>query len=236
MARKAGSVDAAVAKMVERQMRNWELAKAQRISVPEPDRPEVEDFVAVSRAVGAGGRDVAAQLGEALGWPIFDRGILHVMAGDDTVRREVYESMDERDISWCEETLRPLMHPEFVKNDYFHRLSETVLSIARQGHAVFLGRGINLILPRSIGFRVRLVAPRDKCVSRFASVNQIPLKQAREDVERIEQERTDFIRKHFNADPYDPLRHDLVVNTAVFSTTQTVELVLDARKRLGIGD
>ena len=113
--------DAAAARLVERQMRNWELARAQRLSVPAPQRKEVEDFIAVSRAVGAGGVEVAARLGEALSWPVFDREILDVMAGDDEMRRQVYASMDERDMSWFEETASSLLQPEVVKNDYFHR-------------------------------------------------------------------------------------------------------------------
>jgi len=84
--------------MVEKQMRNWELAKAQRLTVPEPRRAEVEDFIAISRSVGAGGNSVAVVLGEALGWPVFDKEILQTMAGDDAIRREIYASMDERDI------------------------------------------------------------------------------------------------------------------------------------------
>ena len=107
------------AKLVERQMRNWELARAQRLSVPAPQREEVEDFIAISRNAGAQGKVVAAELGEKLGWPVFGREILDVMAGDDDLRRQIYASMDERDLSWYEETLRALMQPEFVKNDYF---------------------------------------------------------------------------------------------------------------------
>jgi hypothetical protein len=221
--------------MVEKQMRNWELAKTQRLSRPEPRRPEVEDFVSISRSVAAGGKDVALKLGDALGWPVFDRGILQVMAGDNDIRREIYASMDERDLGWCEESLRSLMQPEFVKNDYFHRLTETVLSIARQGHAVFLGRGTDLILPRHIGFRVRLVAPHDVCIKNFADRHVISLKHAREDIARIEKERAEFIRHHFRTTPDDPLRYDLIISTAMFSPDQAVDLILDARKRAGIG-
>ena len=52
MGAKRASSDAALAKLVERQMRNWELAKTQRLAVAEPQRREVEDFIAISLAVG----------------------------------------------------------------------------------------------------------------------------------------------------------------------------------------
>ncbi len=229
------SGDPALAKVAERQMRNWELARTQRLTVPETQRKEVEDFVCVSRSVGAGGNEVASTLGERLGWPVFDKEILDLMAGDNELRRQVYASMDERDLSWCEETLRLLIQPEFVKNDYFHRLTETVLSLARQGHGVFLGRGTDLILPKGVGFRVRLVAPPEQCAQRFARRLALTGEQAREEINRLEQERAEFIRHHFAIDPGEPTRYDLIINLAQFSPTQVVELILAARQAAGIG-
>lgn len=218
----------AAAKLVERQMRNWELARAQRLSVPAPQRKEVEDFIAISRNAGAQGKAVAAELGEKLGWPVFGREILDVMAGDDDLRRQVYASMDERDLSWYQETLRALTQPEFIKNDYFHRLTETVLSLARQGHAVFLGRGADMILPRTIGFRARLVAPSELCAENFAKHHNLTPDQARVEVSRLEQERSEFIRNHFRIDAADLTRHDLIINMERFTSGQAVELILSA--------
>ncbi|MCP5110323.1 MAG: cytidylate kinase-like family protein, partial [bacterium] len=64
-------------RLVERQMRNWELARAQRVEVPAvPGAKEVEHYVAISRTVGSGGSEVAVLLGERLGWPVFDKEIL----------------------------------------------------------------------------------------------------------------------------------------------------------------
>lgn len=230
MGAKRASSDAALAKLVEKQMRNWELGKAQRLAVAEPQRREVEDFIAISRAVGTGGRELAGKVGEALAWPVFDKEILNAMAGDDVLRRQIYASMDERDLSWTEETLRALLQPEFARNDYFHRLTQTILSLARQGHAVFLGRGAHLILPPGRGFRVRLVAPFEMRLRRFAEEFELSPDQAREGLLRIENERADFLRKHFRIDTADETRHDLTVNLERFSPDQAVDLVLSTRE------
>ena len=224
-----------MARLVEKQMRNWELRKAQRLAVPEPQRREVEDFIAVSRAVGAGGGELARKLGKLLDWPVFDKEILGAMAGDDELRRGLYSSMDERDLGWCEETLRALMQPEFVKNDYFHRLTKTILSLARQGAAVFLGRGAHLILPPDRGFRVRLVAPLEKRIQRLARLRNLTLGEARGELERIERDRTEFLRHHFPAQKVDATRHDLTINLARFSVDQAVDLVLSTRRMVAGG-
>jgi cytidylate kinase len=223
-------MEKAVVKMVEKQMRNWEIARAQDIRVSEPDRQEVRDFIAVSRSLGSGGKAIASMLGEKLGWPVFDKEILEVMAGDDELRRRVYDSMDERDVGWLEEALRSMMQPEFVKNDYFRRLTETILSLARQSPAVFLGRGAHMILPRRIGLRVGIVAPREMCVETYAQGANLTTEQARAAVEQLEQERADFIRNHFGVDVAHPAQHDIIINREQFSLDQTVELILSVRE------
>ncbi len=220
-------------KLVERQMRNWELARAQRPTEPAAIQNEVEDFIAISRAVGAGGLDVATRLGETLKWPVFDRQILDIMAGDNELRRRIYASMDERDMGWCEETLQVLLRPEFVKNDYFHRLTKTVLTLARQGHAVFLGRGVDLILPRDVGFRVRLVASHETCVAHYSERHGLSREEADTEIVRVEREREEFIHRHFQAEAADQARYDLVINMGQFSREQAVDVILEARQVLG---
>jgi len=223
------SSNPAIARLVERQMRNWELARQQR---PESDRPtksRVEEFVCLSRQVGTDGERIAQSLGAALGWPVFDREILDAMAGDDAVRRQVYESMDERDLTWWEETLRALMQSEFVRNDYFKRLSETVLSLARQGHCVFLGRGADLFLPDDVGFRVRLVAPADARVARVAAANELTRTEAEQWIGRVEAERQRYFRRHFGIEVEDAVRFDMTVNLSRFSVAEAVEMILMAK-------
>lgn len=223
----------ALAKAVERQVRNWELSRAQRLETPPPKRAEVEDFITISRPVGTGGIEVSTLLAERLGWPLFGREILDAMAGDDRIRRQIYDSMDERDLGWFEEAFRSLTQGQYVKNDYFHTLCETMLSLARQGHGVFLGRAADLILPQGKGLRVGFIAPMDYRIARIARLEGVDDDKAREEIERRQDERYAFVRHRFRIDPADPTRFDLVINTARFSSEQVVEMILDARKRLG---
>ncbi len=217
-------------RLVERQMRNWELDRAVRRARPEAQRAEIEPFVAISRQVGAGGREVAMLLGERLGWAVFDKEILHAMAGDDATRERVYASMDERDLGWFAEMMRSLLDRSFVRNDYFHRLTKTVFSIARNGRAVFLGRGIGWLLPRTAGLRVRIVAPLEIRLRSYCAQNKMAADEACATMERLEQERAQFINAHFGADVADPSEYDLTVNLGRFSTVQAVDLIETANK------
>jgi cytidylate kinase len=165
---------------------------------------------------------------------VFNKEILHAMAADDPIRQRLYESMDERDLSWLEESLRSLGEGTFVKNDYFRRLTVTVLALARQGRAIFRGRAADLILPQNRGFRVRVTASRDSCIRSYAEHHGLDIEQARSEVERIERERAEFVRNHFGLDPAEQSRHDLIINLDRFTPDQAVELIMSCLKMRGI--
>jgi len=222
--------DSRVSQLIEKQMRNWELARAQKLDdVPEEKRPEVQEFICISRMVGIDGRSLAAELGQRLGWPYFDRDLLDEMAGDSFDRKAIYASMDERDLTWSEEILRGFFETKFVKNDYFKRLCETVLLLTRKGHAVFLGRGVDLILPRHLGFRVRLTAPLKVRVASLAKQVGKSEAAARSEIARVEQERARYFEHHFRVAVDDPARHDLMLNMESFTIAEAAELILKAR-------
>jgi hypothetical protein len=220
--------DPAIFKMVEQQLRNWELAHSQRQVSPTPEGVEVEDFICVSRMVGIDGHMVATALGNRLGWPVFGREILDAMAGDDAIRQRIYRHMDERDLSWWEECLRGILDAGFTRNDYFPRLCETVLSLARQSPSIFVGRGTDLVLPQDRGFRVRLIASAESRAQARSDTEGQDREKATAGLERVEHQREEFLKHHFGIEADDPLRHDLMVNLDRWSTAGAVKLILDA--------
>jgi len=226
--------DGGVARAVEHQMRNWEFQKAQTAGGGPTFQESVCHFIAISRMPGAGGRVLADLLAERLGWPVFDKDILHLMAGDDRIRQKLYESMDEKDLGWLDQMLNLLISTEFRRNDYFRQLTRTVLAVTRQGRAIFLGRGAGLILPRDRGLSVRVVASMDGCVQRYAERTKLPPDQCRRDLVRLGEERERFIAQYFNRRSGDPLCYDLVLNFDYLSSTDGAEVVLAAMRSKGM--
>lgn len=220
-----------IGRLIDQQLGKWELARAQRRHTPSSSAATTEDFICLSRLVGVDAHSLAETLGRQLGLPVFGREILEAMAGDDTIRERIYSDMDERDLNWWEESLRAVMDNRFVRNDYFRRLCETVLSLARQSSCIFVGRGTDLILPRDRGLRVRLVASLDTRVATYAEVKKLPLKKAREEVENIEHHRAEFFRRRFRVDAYDPLRHDMILNLDRWNVSEAIALILEAHSR-----
>lgn len=211
-------------------MRNWELARLQSYREREAPEAEVEDFICISRMVGVDHRAVTEPLAERLGWPVFDREILDAMAGDDAVRKRIYRSMDQRDLGWWEAAVRGLMQGDYVRNDYFHRLCQTLLSLARQGPCIFVGRGADLVLPDDLGLRVRLVAPFEMRRRAWMEEHGGAAAAARAEMERVERQRAAFIQGHFGIEAGDPLRPDLTINLARVAADTAVHLILAARR------
>ncbi|MDP6503390.1 MAG: cytidylate kinase family protein, partial [Planctomycetota bacterium] len=148
-----------IQQLVDRQIKEWEIQKRTRRSDPGKTPIDHHEFVTISRTLGSGGNDIAHLLGQQIGWPVIDNEIIQVMARDDDTRERLYDSLDERDRGWVEDFLHTILDRDYHWNDYFKNLVETVASISRQGQAIFLGRGADLILPKHIGLRIRVVAP-----------------------------------------------------------------------------
>lgn len=219
-----------LSRAVEKQMRNWEYARLQRVEREALPGPGTQEFICLSRMVGIDGREIAERLGERLGWAVFDRQVLELMAGDDDVRRRLYETMDERDLKWWQAAMSPLVVGRFVSDDYFHRLCDAVLTLARQACCIFVGRGAELILPADLGLRVRLVAGLEWRVEGVAKGRELSREAARAWIEREEEERAGFFRRYFHALPTDPGRYDLAVNVERLSAAAAVELILAAQR------
>lgn len=234
MLRKPRSGDRELSHIIERQMRNWEIARAQKEEQAVPEEKGVKDYVAISRSVGLPGMDVAETLAQRLGWPVFVRQVLQAMAGADEYRRRLYEALDRRDQNWVEEFIRSMGFDGYSTDDFFRRLTNTILAIARKGNAIFLGRAADLILPKTAGLSVRLMAGKDYRVQSYAEITGLSLDEARRKVDEIETDRSDFVRRHFHRDVDDDLRFDLVIHMESFSIDQAVEMILAAMRLKGI--
>ncbi len=223
-----------LSQLVEKQLRNWEIGLSQDRRPPEDAEHPVAAFVVLSRAVGLPAYQVATLLHERLDWPLFDKQILQAMAGDDDYRRRLYNNMDGRDLGWLEGFVRGLLQDKYGKDDYFRRLTSTVLSLARQGHAIFVGRGTQLILPEGVGFRVRLTATPAFCLDSYARQKQLTTEEAAREVKEIEEDRATYMWNHFKAKPGDPTKFDLSINMEGFSVEDTTELILSAMRIRGM--
>jgi cytidylate kinase len=219
-----------LAKVLSGNLQSWERARPRSSS----DRLKpVCDFVILSRQAGSGGSRIANRLGEQIGWPVFDREILHAMSADDQVRERLYAWMDERDAGWLEQVLEYFVAGRFPPHDYLPKLGKAIFALARGAPGIFVGRAADLILPQDQGLRIRIVAPREDRMRGFGLAHSLEKELAAAEVERLDRARAEFVRSHFQREADDSTRYDLVLNTARVSDADAVELMTVAMRLRG---
>ena len=178
---------------------------------------------------------MANVIGQKLGWQVFDRQIVDVIAERTKMRQQLVENLDEKTRGGLEDFLRHVLTKEIGSTDYLRHLRQVLLTLGQQGDVVIVGRGAEYVLPGQFGFRARLVAPFAVRSERIAKANGLTSEAADTLVAKVDQERKDFIHGQFQKDVQDPLNYDLVVNTGPLTVEGTAEIVLAALKqKLGV--
>ncbi|NLX04230.1 MAG: cytidylate kinase-like family protein [Phycisphaerae bacterium] len=221
-----------ISALVERQMRAWELARERSRKEGEaPCAKPVKFYIAISRECGASDDAIVPLVVERTGFQKFDKEILNYMAGEDDIRHKLYETLDDRTVGWIEDVASSLTFgPAVGQVEYFKRLSRALLAICHNTHAIILGRGANFVLPRACGLAVRLVAPEDYRLERYAKATGLDAKEAKREMRKVDASRSQFIETHFGKYAYDPRRYDLVVNVAQFGVVEAADLIVHAAR------
>ena len=193
-------------------------------------------YLLVSREKGAGGNTVAQLVGRRLGWQVFDKEIVDEIAQLAHVRRQLIESLDERDRAMIENAISQMLNPQDIgTSGYLGYLKQILLTLGHQGNVIMVGHGARFILPGQFGLSVRMIAPIEARVRRIADKAHLSLSAARIEIEKNDHERVKLIQRHFGRNVADPLIHDLIINTAAISVEAAAEIVLTAlQRKLGV--
>jgi cytidylate kinase len=186
-------------------------------------------YLLISREKGAGGSAVGQLAGKRLGWQVFDKEIVDAIAERAKVRRELIESVDERDRATIQDAIGQWLHPQPIgTSGYLAHLREILLTLGHQGNVVIVGRGAHYVLPSQFGLRVRMVAPVEVRVRRIAGRENLSLKAAQVVVESSDRERARLARRQFGQNAGDPLNQDVTINTAELTVEAATEVVVTA--------
>jgi cytidylate kinase len=188
--------------------------------------------IALSREVGARGTTIARELGERLGWPVYDNEILERIACEMKLHPRRLVDLDEKRASLLTEFVESFSTgPVVSETAYVQHLIKTLLALGAQGGCVIVGRGAAQLLPPETTLRVRLVADRDDRIGVMSQRLGVPRPEAARYVEKKDRERELFVKHHFHKDPADPRLFDLVLNSTRFSVGECADIILEALRR-----
>src|SRR5262245_1777177 len=194
--------------------------------------------VTIEREFGCGGAQIARLLAERLGWKLWDQ-----LLTDEIARRA---QCDRSEVQRREERMDPLYYrlmKSFLRGSFegslnaprlnlldsaaiFRLTQRIVFEAADEGNCVIVGRGSAFFLEnRKNAFHVFLYASYEEKVRRLAATG---MKQAdaASQVDTVDQERADFIKKYF--DKVWPCRtlYHLMINSQI-GDAAVVETILN---------
>ncbi|GAB4142910.1 cytidylate kinase-like family protein [Thermopirellula anaerolimosa] len=224
----------------EREMRRWDVAQRVaehllRVDSPHSTSRAIKEYVVLSREAGSGAEEVALLIGQRLGFPVIDKDVLKLIAERYCVEHSLLEAVDETRGNWVREILGTWLDAHLITPDKFLVcLQRVVTAAAKREHAVFVGRGINFILPPDKGLSVRLVASERYRIARVCRDHQVSESEARRLIREWEAGRREFVARFFHHDVGDPHSYDLVVNVDRWGNEGAADLIATAfRQRFG---
>ena len=179
-------------------------------------------IITISRQMGSGSIPIAHELADHLGYTLVDGEAIMEVADSYGLSRESVELADEKP-------------PHFVEKQGFqleldlHLIELIVLEYALRGNVIIYGRGGQDLLKdiRSV-LRVRIIAPFEERVERWAEREWLDPDYARVLVRKSDQQRAGFIKYYFDRDWDDPLAYDLTINTQRLSPEMVVKVIAES--------
>jgi cytidylate kinase len=194
--------------------------------------------VTIEREFGCGGAQIARLLAERLGWKLWDQ-----LLTDEIARRA---QCDRSEVQRREERMDPLYYRlmksflrgsfegslnaprlNLLDSDAIFRLTQRIVfEAADEGNCVIVGRGSAFFLEnRKDAFHVFLYAPYEEKVRRLAATGMKQADAAGQ-VDTVDKERADFIKKYF--DKVWPCRtlYHLMINSQI-GDEAVVETILN---------
>ncbi len=193
--------------------------------------------ITISRLTGCDGREVAAALVALLNlrhntnkWKWIDKDIIYHAAHElktDTNRVETYyQGMTMNDMS----EMIMAFSGTFVSDSSVKKaIREVVLSIAREGHAVIIGRGgVAITRDMTNALHIRLVAPLYWRVENVMKKKGMIIEKAEEYVVETDEKRNKMIVSFLDKKPQTiDYLFDSTLNRSSFSIDQLSALILD---------
>lgn len=181
-------------------------------------------FVTVSEMMGTGGETIAKGVAQELGYTFYGERELTEAARKMGFLSDI-QSLDERAPALFERLFseRPKI--------YLDRLQSVIFEVAKEGNALFFGRGSQLLLSSfDCALHVLVTGSLEKRVERVMKEMHVGREVAEQIVHRSDHEKRGFLRFAFDEDWLNPRLYHLILNTDILSTASAVRVIAEAAR------
>ena len=173
----------------------------------------VFNSICFSRQIGVGALEIADRLSGIIDYRVVDRQILEIMAKDANLTEKAIAFFDERHPGKMSELFSMLISEKtFITSDYARQLVKTVTALANIEPTIFVGRGIQYILPRNGVLSVRFICSKAYRVDRLANLMGLTQTEAEKQLNILDNEQHKFFKTVYQKNEVGNDDFDLVIN------------------------
>ena len=197
--------------------------------------------ISISRAMAAGGDDVARTVAEKMGFRFIDDEIIEVAAEKAGVSPSTIASV-ERTPSLIDRILKHLGnnpieagHGAYVpvvlnaSESYEDLIAQVIRETAQAGKVVILAHGASIALRDTPGvLRALVTGSPDMRAERYRRDTGLKDSDARKEIDKSDRARREFLQRLYNVQHEMPSHYDLVVNTDRISADSAAALIATA--------
>ncbi len=197
-------------------------------------------LINIGRQFGAGGRGVAALLGERLGIPVYDNELIRKAAEESGFSPAFFKKSDERKRLFRFGSLFGLNRassyaPSAIDGtELFKYQSQAIRDIAQQGSAIFLGRASDYVLRDMECLDVFICAPMEDRVKRVCERTGMEAAEAEKYIQRKEKNRRDYYNFFTLGNWGVASNYDLCLDSSLVGLEGCADLIIDFGRRAGL--
>ena len=197
-------------------------------------------LINIGRQFGAGGRGVAALLGERLGIPVYDNELIRKAAEESGFSPAFFKKSDERKRLFRFGSLFGLNRASSYAlsaidgTELFKYQSQAIRDIAQQGSAIFLGRASDYVLRDMECLDVFICAPMEDRVKRVCERTGMEATEAEKYIQRKEKNRRDYYNFFTLGNWGVASNYDLCLDSSLVGLEGCADLIIDFGRRSGI--
>jgi len=209
---------------VEAQFYQWTLSQRaeQPDTLSDSDTVRIKHpVIAITREPGCHGGSIANAIAKEFGFDVFGIELVDIIAKNADLSRQMVDTLDEK----TQTMLNKMFNGSIYQETYLENLKKVILSIAAHGNAIILGRGASFILPQKERLSIRIVAPLEFRIKNIIERKNLAEQQSREYIEKLTQQRRQFIKSNFHMNIDDPANYDMTINNACVDDKTIIELI-----------
>ena len=196
-------------------------------------------LINIGRQFGAGGRGVAALLGERLDIPVYDNELIRKAAEESGFSPAFFKKSDERKRLFRFGSLFGLNRassyaPSAIDGtELFKYQSQAIRDIAQQGSAIFLGRASDYVLRDMECLDVFICAPLADRVKRVCERTGMTAEEAEKFILKKEKARRDYYNFYTFGDWGVASNYDLCLDSSLLGLDGCADLIFDFGRKSG---